>query len=100
VVRGRRPRHGVSPFVEGVRGDARECLTRTRRERRAERVDRRPTRASRVVVEESARSRTSPRHRGRAPPPSPPEASRGRAARRGRDLVANGWPRPVDADGT
>ena len=71
-------------FAEGVRGDARECLTRARRERRAERLARRPTRASRVVVEESARSRTPPRHRGRAPPPSPPEASRGRAARRGR----------------
>ena len=71
-------------FAEGVRGDARECLTRARRERRAERVARRPTRASRVVVEESARSRTPPRHRGRAPPANPPEASRGRAARRGR----------------
>jgi hypothetical protein len=32
-------------FAEGVRGDARECLTRARRERRAERVARRPTRA-------------------------------------------------------
>ena len=71
-------------FAEGLRGDARECLTRARRERRAERVARRPTRASRVVVAESARSRTPPHHRGRAPPPSPPEASRGRAARRGR----------------
>ena len=70
-------------FAESVRGDARECLTRARRGRRAERFARRPTRASRVVVEESARSRTPPRHMGRAPPPSPPEASRGRAARRG-----------------
>jgi hypothetical protein len=32
----------------------------------------------------SARSQTPPRHRGRAPPPSSPEESRGRAARRGR----------------
>jgi hypothetical protein len=74
---------GVS-FAEGVRGDARKCLTRARRERRAERVARRATRATRVVVEESARSQTPPRRRGRAPPPSPLEGSRGRAARRGR----------------
>jgi hypothetical protein len=77
---------GVS-FAEGVRGDARECLTRARRERRAERVapaTRRATRVIRVVAEESARSQTPPRRRGRAPPPSPPEESRGWAARRGR----------------
>jgi hypothetical protein len=48
---------GVS-FAEGVRGDARECLTRARRERRAERAARRATRAARVVIEESARSQT------------------------------------------
>ena len=71
-------------FAEGVRGDARECLTRARRERRVERLARRPTRASRVVVEESARPRTPPCRRGREPPQGPPEASRGRAARRGR----------------
>jgi hypothetical protein len=74
---------GVS-FAEGVRGDAHECLTRARRERRAKHVARRATRAIRVVVEESACSQTPPRCRGRAPPPSPPEESRGRAAGRGR----------------
>jgi hypothetical protein len=74
---------GVS-FAEGVRGDARECLMRARRERRAERAARRAIHVARVVVEESARSQTPPRHKGRAPPPSPPEESRGRATRRGR----------------
>ena len=58
-------------FAEGLRGDARECLTRARRERRAERVARRPTRASRVVVEESARPRTPPRHMGARAPCKP-----------------------------
>jgi hypothetical protein len=67
-------------FAEGVRDDARECLTRARRERRVERVARRATRAARVVVEEFACSRAPPHHRGREPPPSPSEESRGRAA--------------------
>ena len=87
-------------FAEGLRGDARECLTRARRERRAERVARRPTRASRVVVEESARSRTPPRHRGRAPLQAHRRRHGAGPLDAAKDLVANGWPRPVDADGT
>ena len=67
------------------------ALAGARRERRAERLARRPTRASRVVVEESARPSPLKAHRRRHGA-GPLDAAG--------DLVANGWPRPVDADGT
>jgi hypothetical protein len=85
-----------------VRGDARECLTRARRERRAERVARRTARVARVVVEESARSQTPPRQ-GRLAPPPPQAHRRSHGAGpfdAAGDLVANGWLRPVGVDGT